>query len=68
MPNGIGFGSSSGKCSNPGINHDNGSIRFAKNGIPAIPSRYLTPILKFDLHDKDQGYELFDTVIGSNKD
>jgi len=42
--------------------------RFQKGGIPTIPSRYLTPILKFDLHEKDQGYELFDTIIGSNQE
>ena len=42
--------------------------RFTKGGIPSIPSRFLTPILKFDLHEKDQGYELFDTIIGSNQE
>jgi len=62
---GLGFGSSAGKCSNPGACVDTEMKRFAKMGIPVIPSRYLTPILKFDLHETDQGYQLFDTVIGS---
>jgi len=63
---GLGFGSSAGKCNNPGALADNSSIRFAKVGIPSIPSRFFTPILKFDFNEKDLGYELFDTVIGSN--
>ena len=28
----------------------------------------MTPILKFDLHEKDQGYDLYDTVIGANQE
>jgi len=68
IPNGFAFGTSSGKCDNKGALAKDTSSRFAKVGIPAIPSRFLTPILKFDTHEKDQGYELFDTIIGTNQD
>jgi len=46
--------------------------------IPAIPSRFLTPVLKFDLHEKeadssglhqksitDDGYNIYDTTVES---
>ena len=42
--------------------------KLANLSIPTIPSRFLTPILKFDLHEKDQGYDLYDTVIGANQE
>ena len=65
---GLGFGSSAGKCDAPGINMTNQGKKLANLSIPTIPSRFLTPILKFDLHEKDQGYDLYDTVIGANQE
>jgi hypothetical protein len=64
----LGFGSSAGKVGNPGASVDLGISRFSKGGIPSIPSRFLTPVLKFDKHSNDQSYQYFDTVIGKNQD
>jgi hypothetical protein len=63
---GLGFGSSAGKCDAPGPNVSNANIKMANLSIPSIPSRFLTPILKFDLNEKDTGYDLYDTVIGAH--
>lgn len=53
IPANLGFGSSSGKLLNPGMSVDVLNSRFTKGGIPTIPSRYLTPILKFDMQQTD---------------
>lgn len=47
----LGFGSSAGKLANPGASVPTEVTRYAKGGIPTIPSRYLTPVLKFDAHE-----------------
>jgi hypothetical protein len=47
----LGFGSSAGKGGYPGASVGQEISRFAKGGIPTIPSRFLTPVLKFDAHD-----------------
>lgn len=62
----MGFGSSAGKLQNPGASVDKTDNRFVKGGIPVIPSRFLTPVLKFDAHEQNKGYKYFDTVIGTS--
>lgn len=62
----VGFGSSAGKLHNPGASVDQSDNRYVKGGIPAIPSRFLTPVLKFDAHEQNNGYKYFDTVIGTS--
>ena len=49
--NQIGFGSSSGKCGDPGLQVSKEKKRLANLSIPAIPNRFLTPVLKFDVHE-----------------
>ena len=64
---GLGFGSSAGKCDAPGTNGSNANQKLANLSIPTIPSRFLTPILKFDLNEKDQCYDLYDAVVGAHQ-
>ncbi len=49
-------------------------MRFNNLSIPSIPSRFLTPVLKFDLHEKEkesnkaleeQGYNGYNVYDGS---
>ncbi len=47
-----GFGSSSGKGNEPGLTKVQHTTRKLANlSIPSIPSRFLTPVLKFDMHE-----------------
>jgi hypothetical protein len=54
----VGFGSSAGKGDAPSLSlAANQERRLANLSIPSIPSRFLTPVLKFDLHEKDGMYD-----------
>ena len=47
-----GFGSSAGRGTDPGLAvAENAKRRLAHLSIPSIPSRFLTPVLKFDMHE-----------------
>ena len=51
---GVGFGSSAGKGDDQGtVFNDHTAKKTNKLSIPSIPSRFLTPILKFDFQEKD---------------
>ena len=47
-----GFGSSAGRGTEPGLAvAQHTKRRLAHLSIPSIPSRFLTPVLKFDMHE-----------------
>ena len=51
----VGFGSSAGRgpTDKGVVYHDHTVKRMNNISIPAIPSRFLTPILKFDFQEKE---------------
>lgn len=54
QPLAIGFGSGANREGQKGSVYHNHSVKKLNNlAIPSIPSRFLTPILKFDFHEKD---------------
>ena len=62
----VAFGSGAGKGNEPGLSMGiQAKKRLANLSIPSIPSRFLTPVLKFDLHEKEEQQQAHQQVTES---